>query len=164
MRTDTVSRRRAIYLDAVAVIREEFPDDLTVGGVAHAIGTSRRQLQRVFDEVGGASFRTMVTRVRMHNASVLLRATDAPVALVARQVGYSQPAQFAKTFRRLYGAAPSQYRTSPRPPSAAAPDPRGNKARLPGVVAQRYGPARRPLAQTGALSSECQRYRQASVR
>jgi transcriptional regulator GlxA family with amidase domain len=123
-----MSRRQDIYRDAVAVITRDYGDDLTVESVAHAIGTSRRQLQRVFDQVGGASFRQVLTRVRMQNASVLLRETDTPVAVVARQVGYSQPAQFAKTFRRLYGAAPSAYRTSP--PDAAALDPRSAAARL----------------------------------
>jgi AraC family transcriptional regulator, regulatory protein of adaptative response / methylphosphotriester-DNA alkyltransferase methyltransferase len=140
MRNDTMSRRQDIYRDAVEVITQEYANDLTVQTVAHAIGTSRRQLQRVFEEVGGASFRTVLTHVRMKNASVLLRETDAPVAVVARHVGYSQPAQFAKTFRRLYGAAPSAYRTSPRPESAA-PSPRGAAARLPDVgLARRAKP------------------------
>jgi AraC family transcriptional regulator, regulatory protein of adaptative response / methylphosphotriester-DNA alkyltransferase methyltransferase len=133
MRTDTMSRRQDIYRDAVAVITREYANDLTVESVAHSIGTSRRQLQRVFDEVGGASFRQVLTGVRMRNASVLLRETDAPVAVVARQVGYSQPAQFAKTFRRLYGAAPSAYRTTSPGPEPAAPSPRGVAARLPDV-------------------------------
>src|SRR3954452_10985697 len=133
MRSDTMSRREDIYRDAVAVIARDYPTDLTVESVAHAIGTSRRQLQRVFDEVGGASFRQVLTHVRMRNASVLLRDTDAPVAAIARQVGYSQPAQFAKTFRRLYGDPPSLYRTSPAP-AAAASDPLDAAARpsLPG--------------------------------
>ena len=133
MRTDTMSRRQDIYRDAVLVISRDYASDLTVESVAHTIGTSRRQLQRVFDEVGGASFRQVLTGVRMRNASVLLRKTDAPVAVVARRVGYSQPAQFAKTFRRLYGAAPSAYRTTSPEPGSAAPTPRGVAAWLPDV-------------------------------
>jgi AraC family transcriptional regulator, regulatory protein of adaptative response / methylphosphotriester-DNA alkyltransferase methyltransferase len=140
MRHDTMSRRQDIYRDAVGVISQAYSTDLTVESVAHEIGTSRRQLQRVFEEVGGASFRTVLTRVRMKNASVLLRETDASVAVVARHVGYSQPAQFAKTFRRLYGDAPSAYRTSPRP-EPAAPNPRGAAARRPDVgLARRAKP------------------------
>ena len=129
MRSDTVNRRQDIYRDAIAVMVRDYAQDLTVDGVAHTIGTSRRQLQRVFDECGEVSFRQALTRIRMHNASRLLRDTATPVALVARQVGYSQPAQFAKTFRRLYGEVPSVYRTSP-PPTAAAPTPLGAAARL----------------------------------
>ena len=129
MRSDTASRRQDIYRDAIAVIARGYAQDLTVDSVAHTIGTSRRQLQRVFDECGDASFRQVLTRVRMHHASRLLRETRTPVATVARQVGYSQPAQFAKTFRRLYGDVPSVYRTSPGP-AAAASNPLGAAARL----------------------------------
>ena len=129
MRSDTVNRRQDIYRDAIAVMVRDYAQDLTVDGVARTIGTSRRQLQRVFDECGDVSFRQALTRIRMHNASRLLRETTTPVALVARQVGYSQPAQFAKTFRRLYGEVPSVYRTAP-PLAAAARTPLGAARRL----------------------------------
>jgi two-component system response regulator YesN len=124
-----MNRRRDIYRDAMGVIARDYAQDLTVDSVSHAIGTSRRQLQRIFPQVGGVSFRDALTRVRMHHASVLLRQTPYPVAMVARRVGYSQPAQFAKTFRRIYGASPSVYRTWPQH-SAVAPNPLGAAARL----------------------------------
>ena len=138
MRTDTLTRRQDIYRDALAVMADCYAGDLTVEAVAHSIGTSRRQLQRVFGEVGGVSFRQVLTRIRMKNASILLRETDIPVATIARQVGYSQPAQFAKTFRRLYGAAPSVYRTSPLA-AAAVSSPPGTAARRPHIGPPRYG-------------------------
>ena len=138
MRTDTLTRRQDIYRDAIAVMAECYAGELTVEAVAHSIGTSRRQLQRVFDEVGGVSFRGVLTRIRMRNASILLRETDTAVATVARRVGYSQPAQFAKTFRRLYGASPSVYRTSPLA-AAAVSTPPDTAARRPQIVPPRYG-------------------------
>ena len=128
-RADTLDRRRDLYREALEVIVREYATDLTVEGVAFSIATSRRQLQRVLEEVGGVSFRQVLTRVRMAQASRLLRESTLPVAVVARRVGYRQPAQFAKTFRRLYGAPPSEYRTSPRP-VAAAPNPLGVAVRL----------------------------------
>jgi two-component system response regulator YesN len=129
LRTDTISRREEIYREALAVIARDYARDLTVDVVAHSIATSRRQLQRVLDEVGGVTFRGLLTRVRMREAARLLRETTLPVAEVSRTVGYRQPAQFAKTFRRLYGQVPSAYRTSPKP-VAAAPNPLGVAARL----------------------------------
>lgn len=129
LRPDTKIRREEIYRDAVAVIVRDYPTDLQIEEVAHTIGTSRRQLQRVFEEVGGVSYRSLLTQVRMRNARRLLTESDAPVSLVARRVGYSQPAQFAKTFRNHYGAVPSVYRASPRP-AAAAPTANGAAARL----------------------------------
>ena len=128
LRQDTKDRRQELYREALAVIRDGYAHDLTVESVAHEIATSRRQLQRVLDEIGGVSFRDLLTRVRMVQAARLLRESRLPVADVAHQVGYRQPAQFAKTFRRLYGESPSVYRTSPRP-AAAAPNPLGVAAR-----------------------------------
>jgi AraC-like DNA-binding protein len=46
----------------------------------------------------------------MRHAVELLEAGSAPVRDVAMTVGYRQPAQFAKAFRRHLGVAPSDYR------------------------------------------------------
>jgi two-component system response regulator YesN len=129
LRKETVGRREQIYRDALAVIARDYAHDLTVDAVAHSVATSRRQLQRVFVEIGGVSFRNVLTTVRMREASRLLRETSMPVGRVARAVGYRQPAQFAKTFRSLYGQVPSAYRTSPERVTAA-PNPLGAAVRL----------------------------------
>jgi two-component system response regulator YesN len=46
----------------------------------------------------------------MRRALELLREGTLPVRDVANSVGYRQPAQFAKTFRRHHGAPPSSFR------------------------------------------------------
>ena len=129
-----MTRRQDIYRDALAVIVRDHASDLLVETVAHEIGTSRRQLQRVLEEVGGVTFRGLLTKVRMTRARHLLLETRAPVGVVARQVGYSQAAQFAKTFRRFFGEVPSVYRTSPGL-AAAAPAANGAAARRPVATA-----------------------------
>jgi AraC-like DNA-binding protein len=48
----------------------------------------------------------------MARAAELLSSETLTVREVARQVGYKQPAQFAKAFRRLHGVAPSEFRAS----------------------------------------------------
>ena len=98
-------------MEARAVIARRYgDDDLSLASVAHEIATSRRQLQRSFSEIGGTSFRTFVARVRMRKALEMLREGQMPVREVANSVGYRQPAQFAKTFRRHHGAPPSSFR------------------------------------------------------
>ena len=84
--------------------------DLTLRSVSGTIATSPRQLQRAFAESGGTSFRRELQRVRMERAATLLRFGSLPVARVAASVGYRQPAQFAKAFRRHHGRAPSAFR------------------------------------------------------
>ena len=46
----------------------------------------------------------------MEKAAELLAARGLTVREVAHRVGYRQPAQFAKAFRRHFGAAPSDFR------------------------------------------------------
>jgi AraC family transcriptional regulator of adaptative response / methylphosphotriester-DNA alkyltransferase methyltransferase len=111
VRESTVSRRGELYRDAIAVIQLRYAeDDLSLHAVARAIATSRRQLQRAFAETGGTSFRRELQRVRMVRAAELLREGSLSVQAVAGAVGYRQAAQFAKAFRRHYGAPPSAYR------------------------------------------------------
>jgi len=110
-RPATVQLRSSLYDDAVAIVEREYATDLSLDDIARRVASSRRQLQRAFAEIGGTSFRTHVARVRMRKALDLLRDGRLPVREVANSVGYRQPAQFAKTFRRHHGAPPSSFRS-----------------------------------------------------
>jgi AraC family transcriptional regulator, regulatory protein of adaptative response / methylphosphotriester-DNA alkyltransferase methyltransferase len=109
-RPATLQLRAALLADADALIDAELDRPLQLDDVAHRIATSRRQLQRVYAELAGTSFRERVTQRRMDHAAGLLRTTDLPVRTIAERVGYRQAAQFAKAFRRVYGIAPHAYR------------------------------------------------------
>jgi AraC family transcriptional regulator, regulatory protein of adaptative response / methylphosphotriester-DNA alkyltransferase methyltransferase len=124
MREGTAERREQLYREAMELIARDYAGDLQLEGVARTLATSRRQLQRAFAEVGNTSFRDELAKVRMHHARKLLAADGIPVRAVAASVGYHQPAQFAKSFRRHHGEAPSSYRKqvrlNSRAPGAAA--------------------------------------------
>jgi AraC family transcriptional regulator, regulatory protein of adaptative response / methylphosphotriester-DNA alkyltransferase methyltransferase len=115
VRASTVQRRRALFAEAREVIARRYGEpDLSLASVAHEIATSRRQLQRAFAEAGGTSFSRELQRVRMQRAAELLLQAPMAVQAVAGAVGYRQPAQFAKVFRRHHGAAPSAFRRGGR--------------------------------------------------
>jgi AraC family transcriptional regulator of adaptative response / methylphosphotriester-DNA alkyltransferase methyltransferase len=110
-RPSTISFRTALFEDAVAIVETEYADDLSLDDIARRVASSRRQLQRAYAEIGNTTFREHLTRVRMDRAAILLADRGLTVREVARRVGYRQPAQFAKAFRRYRGVAPSDYRT-----------------------------------------------------
>lgn len=118
MRDGTAERRQELYREAMALIERDYASDLQLEGVARRLATSRRQLQRSFAEIGDTSFRDELAKVRMHHARTLLAADAIPVRAVAARVGYHQPAQFAKSFRRHHGHAPSVYRKQLRKAAA----------------------------------------------
>lgn len=109
-RPSTINLRTSLFEDAVAIVQQEYASDLSLDDIARRVASSRRQLQRAYAEIGGTTFREHLTRVRMQRAAQLLADRGLTVREVARRVGYRQPAQFAKAFRRRHGMVPSEYR------------------------------------------------------
>src|SRR4051812_17024435 len=113
-RPATIRLRTSLFDDAVAIVENEFASDLSLDDIARRVASSRRQLQRAYSEIGDTTFREHLTGVRMERAAELLRIRGLTVRDVAHRVGYRQPAQFAKAFRRHHGIAPSDFRASGR--------------------------------------------------
>ena len=109
-RPTTVKHRTSLFGDAVAIVESEFAHELSLDDIARRVASSRRQLQRAYHEIGHTTFREHLTGVRMERAADLLATRSLTVREVAHRVGYRQPAQFAKAFRRHHGDAPSAYR------------------------------------------------------
>ena len=110
-RTATIQLRTSLFDDATAIVAQEYGSDLSLDDIARRVASSRRQLQRAYKEIGDTTFRAHLTAVRMDRAADLLSSRTLTVRDVARRVGYRQPAQFAKAFRRHHGTSPSAYRS-----------------------------------------------------
>src|SRR3712207_4610279 len=111
-RQSTVHRRHALFREAASIIERDYARPLALDDVARRIASSRRQLQRAFQEAGETTFRTYLQKVRMEAAAELLRNDTRPINEDGTAVGYRQPAQFAKAFRRHHKTAPSSYRAA----------------------------------------------------
>ena len=82
----------------------------TVGGLAQQAGMSRTAFSRRFAELVGRPPMAYLISWRLTSAARLLRETTAPLAAIARQVGYGSEFAFAGAFRREYGIAPGRFR------------------------------------------------------
>jgi len=109
-RSSTIRHRTSLYEEATAIVESEFSADLSLDDIARRVASSRRQLQRAYAEIGRTTFREHLTAIRMEKAAEMLAARGLTVREVAHRVGYRQPAQFAKAFRRHHGASPSAFR------------------------------------------------------
>jgi AraC family transcriptional regulator of adaptative response / methylphosphotriester-DNA alkyltransferase methyltransferase len=113
-RPSTVQHRTSLFADAVSIVEVEYATDLSLDDIARRVASSRRQLQRAYSEIGDTTFRKHLTRVRMERAAEMLTSRALTVREVAFRVGYRQPAQFAKAFRRHHATSPSEYRAAHR--------------------------------------------------
>jgi AraC family transcriptional regulator, regulatory protein of adaptative response / methylphosphotriester-DNA alkyltransferase methyltransferase len=109
-RPSTIRLRSSLLEEANAIVERDYASELSLDDIAHRVASSRRQLQRAYAEIGNTTFRDHLTQVRMERAAELLATRMFTVREVAHRVGYRQPAQFAKAFRRHRGVSPSDFR------------------------------------------------------
>lgn len=115
VRASTERRRRALLRAAQDYVRRSYAEPgLTLADVAEALGTSPRQLQRVFADYAGEDFRGYLLRVRMRHAYRLLsrERNPLPVRVVAPRVGYRQASGLRQAFVSYYGHNPSKVQSA----------------------------------------------------
>lgn len=116
MMTNTYEARLIRVLD---YIHDNPAGDLSLDALADVAALSRFHFHRVFHALMGETA-AAVRRMRMYRASVALVQTTAPLAKIARTVGYPNLASFTRSFAELYGTPPAAFRAKgelrPLPP------------------------------------------------
>ncbi|MDN3351615.1 helix-turn-helix domain-containing protein [Actinomadura sp. DC4] len=86
------------------------PGLLRVDGLAEALGTGTRRLQRIFAEYVGVSPKRVIRRYRMQEAADRAgEGTGVDWAALAAELGYADQAHFTRDFSRAIGVSPAQY-------------------------------------------------------
>jgi AraC-like DNA-binding protein len=96
---------------ALALIHDSPEQGWTISTMARAIGTSRANLARRFNDLVGEPPITYLTRWRLSLAADVLCQPQSTVTSTARSVGYGSPFAFSTAFKRRYGISPQQHRT-----------------------------------------------------
>jgi AraC-like DNA-binding protein len=96
--------------EAAELLRSQPERQWSVSALASEVHLSTSQIGRLFVEAYGKSPIAYLTMLRAERMARLLRTTDTPIAMIAREVGWSDPDFAARQFRRTVGIAPSHYR------------------------------------------------------
>jgi AraC-like DNA-binding protein len=91
-------------------MHEKIEQPWTVGELASLAGMSRSAFALRFKEVVGETPLDYLTRWRVYRAAVLLREGDRKLSEIAHAVGYDSDGSFNKTFKRIVGVTPGEYR------------------------------------------------------
>lgn len=103
-------QRYSVVEQITLYIKENYGEDLNLDRIAGAVGYSSDYIGRLFKEELNMSIIDYLTEVRIAKAKELLENTDELVVTIAEKVGYQYSHYFARTFKRLVGISPSEYR------------------------------------------------------
>jgi AraC-like DNA-binding protein len=98
-------------------IQEHSGEELSLGQVAQAANMSRNYFSEKFKEATGVTFVRYVARARFEKAAALLQQPDLRVSEIAFAVGFQSLSQFNRTFKRLAGKPPREFRAAARCPN-----------------------------------------------
>jgi AraC-like DNA-binding protein len=85
-------------------------EELSLAGVAKAAGASVFHFCKVFHKSTGLKFTDYVARVRLKDARIQLLNPSRRISEVAYDVGFQSLTQFNRTFKRVFGQSPTEFR------------------------------------------------------
>lgn len=95
---------------ALELLHEQFSEHLTIAHLATAVGVHPVHLAREFRKFYRCTIGEYVRRLRVEHASRRLCASDVPLAAIASAAGFSDQSHFSRTFKRVMGMTPAEYR------------------------------------------------------
>src|SRR5215468_4028458 len=91
-------------------VQAKMEDELTLIEMAQSVELSPAHFSRMFRKSTGESPHQFVLRQRVERAKEMLREAEMRVLDVAVACGFKTQQHFARVFRRIYGASPTDYR------------------------------------------------------
>lgn len=89
----------------------DFDKQLSPTELAKIIGTSVRQLERIVLEYYSMTFSEKLIRIRLLHAKELIANSTLTLREISERTGYLSQDGLCKAFKKIYNAAPSEFRT-----------------------------------------------------
>ncbi|WP_276308748.1 GlxA family transcriptional regulator [Billgrantia endophytica] len=95
---------------ALELMRNNIDEPLSIVEVAHCVGISRRQLERLFCHHVDASPSRYYLELRLTHARQLLQQTNKPIPDIAVATGFVSISHFRRCFHQLFDISPGRFR------------------------------------------------------
>ena len=95
---------------AKQMIADRLSENLSIADIADELHLNRCYLRNLFVRYENMSPLQYKQKVRMEQASQLLKEKAIPIQIVASSVGYDNQLQFSREFKKFFSCSPSEYR------------------------------------------------------
>lgn len=96
--------------EILQIFSQNLKEPHTIQSLSERVNLSPSRLSHLFREQVGSSIMATLLSMRLRHAARLLEHTNAPIAEISRDVGFSSPFYFTKQFTSFYGLNPTMYR------------------------------------------------------
>jgi AraC family transcriptional regulator len=101
---------RAAVRNALDRISDEYARPLTLADLAALANQTPLQFLREFTRAVGMTPHAFITETRLQASRRMLEHSDAPLATIATECGFSHQSHMGSAFRRMLGMTPGEYR------------------------------------------------------
>lgn len=102
----------ATFMKLMKYINENYRDEISLTGAAQVLNMNSNYVSQLFKKETGITFVHYITQKRLEDAKELLSTTKKPLTDIALEVGFNDTFHFIKTFKKVTGMTPGQYRMS----------------------------------------------------
>lgn len=93
---------------------QEHYTTVTLTELATFFNYSERQIQRIIKGSTGVSFSENIQKLKLRQATNLLRDKNQSISAIAEELGFCDPGTFRNVFKKYYNMTPTEYRTKPQ--------------------------------------------------
>lgn len=104
------SKNDSVMSDILSYINQNYEKDIYLPFLADKFGMSESLVSRNFKQYAGECFTEYINRLRIEKSKLLLKESCMNLNEISGKIGYSNIQTFIRTFKKLEGITPGQYR------------------------------------------------------
>ena len=106
----TVTAKDFHFEEVINYINSHYTENLCLTDLAYRYGLSSNYFSTIFKKKTGSTFIHYLTSLRIAESERLLRETSLTIREISEHVGYYSTSFFIRTFKKIKGITPSEYR------------------------------------------------------
>jgi len=104
------TRQLTLVEKVISYLTNNYQDKIIIADLCQKFETNRNTLSKLFKSETGSTVMDNLASIRIQMSIILLKETTLPVSDILYRVGFNDTAHFGRTFKKISGITPSEYR------------------------------------------------------